>query len=84
MEFVFKHILKIENRKIISVTEPGGEPLAAYALLPFKKNFIKEMIERSITAEDFFDEYIIIYDHIKDVFEVRLSIKGFPYSFYKI
>ncbi len=84
LESVFHHILKIGNRKIISVTEPGGEPLAAYALLPFKKNFIKEMIERSITAEDFFDEYIIIYDHIKDVFEVRLSIKGFPYSFYKI
>ena len=84
LEELFHHVLEIGHRKIISIVEPGGEPLSAYALLPFKRNFIQEMIEKHITAEDFFDEYIVIYDHLKAVFEVRLSIKGFPYSFYKI
>lgn len=84
MEGLFHYVLEIDHRRIISVMEPGGEQLPAYALLPFKRDFVQELIDKRIMAEAFFEEYLVIYDHVRDVLEVRLSIKGFPYSFYKI
>ncbi len=81
---LFHHVIEIDGKRIISVTEPGGEPIAAYVFLPFKQNFVSELMENNITAEEFFEEYQVIYDLAQSSLEVRLSIKGFPYSFYKI
>jgi len=81
---LFHHVMEIGGKRIISITEPSGEPIAAYAFLPFKQNFVSELMENNITAEEFFEEYQVIYDLSKNTLEVRLSIQGFPYSFYKV
>lgn len=83
IENIFDYVMEIDQRRIIQVSEPGGERLAAYALIPFKQSFVSELIENEITAEEFFEEYTVIYNQAEDRLEVNLGIKGFNYSFYK-
>lgn len=83
IENIFNYVIEIKQKRIIQISEPGGEPLAGYALIPFKQSFVCELIENGITAEEFFEEYTVIYNHSDDTLELELKIKGFNYFFSK-
>lgn len=83
MNQILDHIMTIDQRKIISVTEAGGEELPIFALLPFHKQFICELLERDISPDEFFDSYQVIYNKAHDRMEISLSIKEFPFSYHK-
>lgn len=82
LEKIFGNVLKINSEKVISVEE-GGDKVPFFALMPFKIEFISEILKNEITAEEFIEEYKMIYNQEAEEIEVNLTIKGFPYSFKK-
>ena len=80
---ILDHIMAIDQRKIIAVTEAGGEELPIFALLPFHKQFVCELVERDILPDEFFDSYEVIYNKAHNRMEISLSIKEFPFSYQK-
>lgn len=75
------HIMEIGQRKLISVTESGGEELPFYAFMPFTESFVQELVNRGIQPDDFFDSYQVVYDKGMDKLEVSLLVKQFPFSY---
>ena len=80
---IVDHIMTIDQRKIITVTESGGEELPVFALLPFHRKFICELVEREISPDEFFAAYEVVYNKVYDRMEISLSIRDFPFSYQK-
>lgn len=76
-------VVELDGRMLIAVTDSGGEEMPFFAFLPFRKSFVKELIVHGITAEELFDEFRFIYIRGKESVELKMTIKGFPYSFTK-
>ncbi len=81
LDALFHHIALIDNRLTVGIWDRGGKRLAAYALLPFKENFISELIRHGVTSDELFERYTVTYDAVKECMEVVFQIAGFPYIF---
>lgn len=84
LEKLFHSVLKISGKSIMQIRKHGGEPVSAFAFLPFKENLVKELMENKITPDEFFEEFTVIYNAVSKCIEVKLRIKEFPYDFTKI
>lgn len=83
LDKLFHHTLEIKGEQIIRVKEYGGQRVAAYALLPFREQLVSELIQNNISPGEFFEEFSVIYNPLKEQMEITLQIKGFPYVYEK-
>lgn len=83
LDALFSNVTELNNERIIAVRELGGTQMAAYTLIPFKSDFITELLEHRITPEEFFEKYTVTYKIKEQVLEIVLQIKEFPYAFRK-
>ena len=83
MHGLVSHIMKLDGRELISVTISSGEEVPFFVFLPLKQSFVKELTEKGIAPEDFFDEYKVIYIPERGTLEITLTIKEFSFSYRK-
>ena len=83
LDKLFHHTLEIKGEQIIRVKEYGGQRVAAYALLPFREKLVNELVDSNIPPGEFFEEFCVIYNPVKEQMEITLQIKGFPYVYEK-
>lgn len=83
LDRIFHESVEINGKLIIAVKEYGGHRIPAYVLLPFKEDFVNELIQNDIIPEEFFEEFSVIYNPTREQMEVTLQIMGFPYVFEK-
>ena len=84
LESIFPNVLKLNGKSVIFLEKYSGEKMAACILLPFKTEFVKELIEQNVVAEEFFEKFSAVYDTNTKTIQISLQISEFPYAFEKI